>query len=511
MPNKATKYLLAGAAFMFATAASSQDQPLSVIDWVKRHPDQPAMTSVTIPKKFEPPVAPNALAPNVTVRTLDEPARQIIGLVPAQITGLPENLWSGSSAYGLEAQFDALPPIDLPAAQALLYTLLLTEANGPGSNGGTDGILTLARVDALERLGAHDPALALLEQAGVAKDPAHFSAYMDLALLTGQEDTACAILATNPHLAPSMGHRIFCTARLGDWPTAALLFDTAETLNDLPLEQSAALERFLHPEAFEESPPLSRPENMTPLLFRVHEAVGEPLPTRSLPRAYAVADLRDLAGWKTQLDAAERLAATGALPANRLLGLYTARQPAASGGVWDRVRAVQRFETALRTRSKEAIAKTLPAAWEAMASVGLETAFSDFFADALHRYELGGTAGRIALTMMLLSPDYQEVTVADELLVGIAHGRVENLSSTQPLTDAVLQGFDTANARRDLADLARNGRMGEATLRALVLLEEGNAGDLNALTQALATLRLLGQEDTVRRAALQVLLLDRTT
>ena len=57
---------------------------------------------------------------------------------------------------------------------------------------------------------------------------------------------------------------------------------------------------------------------MTPLLFRLHEAIGEPLPTGNLPRSYAVADLRDLAGWKPQLEAAERLAVTGALPANRL-------------------------------------------------------------------------------------------------------------------------------------------------------------------------------------------------
>lgn len=514
MLSRVSKYLLLVTSVLGATGAGADDQPLSVIDWVKRNPDQPAMTSVTLPKRFEPPVSPNALAPEVTVRELDQPARQIIGLVPSSVTGLPESLWSGSSPLGLEAQISALPPMDLPAAQALLYTLLLTEATGPGDDGSTDGILTLARVNALKRLGAPDPALALLEEAGVTTDAAHFAAYIDLTLLTGQEDTACAILGANPHLAPSMGHRIFCTARLGDWPTAALLFDTAHTLGDLPDPDSAALERFLHPEAFEDAAPLPRPDEMTPLLFRVHEAIGEPLPTGSLPRAYAVADLRDLAGWKTQLDAAERLATTGALPANRLLGLYTARQPAASGGVWDRVSAVQRFETALRTRSKDAISKTLPIAWEAMSEIGLEIMFADLFADALGRYALDGDAGRIAQTMELLSPDYRQITDASgapELYVAIAQGRPEGLTSAQPLTEAVLRGFDTNYARRDLMDLARNGRMGEATLRALISLEQGHAGDLNALTQALATLRAFGQEDTVRRAALQVLLLDRTS
>ena len=471
------------------------------------------MTSAILPKRFEPPVTPNALVPTVTVRPLDEPARKIIGLVPSAVTGLSNNLWSGSTGEGIARQFESLPDLKLPAAQALLYTLLLTESAGTSDGLQGDSALTLARVDALSRLGATEPALALLDQVGVAQDAAHFAAYTDLSLLTGQEDRACAILTANPHLSPSLGHRIFCTARQGDWPTAALLFDTAQTLEDLPPAQSRALERFLHIEAFEDAPPLPRPSTMTPLLFRLHEAVGEPLPTRALPRAYAVADLRDLAGWKTQLEAAERLATTGALTPNRLLGLYTARQPAASGGVWDRVRAVQRFETALRTRSDEAIAKSLPPAWDAMSAVGLEIPFSDLFSQPLTRYTLTGKAGEIALKMALLSPEYRRAAILtdlDPVFAAIATGDTDGITDTRPLTDAILRGFDKNNARRDLMDLARNSRRGEATLRAVTLLDDGYAGDLNALTQALATLRALGQEDTVRRAALQILLLDRT-
>ncbi|MGA9252963.1 MAG: hypothetical protein WBV78_12375 [Roseobacter sp.] len=502
-------------ALLFAgltNSVAAQQEPLSVIDWVKRNPDQPPMTSAVLPPRFEPPVAPDARVPDVTVAPLEQQARRIIGIVPASVTGLPETLWTGSSAPALAAQFTDLPNLRLPAAQALLYTLLLTEAIAPGQDADGEATLTLARVNALERLGAHDGAIALLEQADVARDSDHFAAYMDLALLTGEEDRACAILSGKPYLSPSLAHRSFCAARRGDWPTAALLYDTGHSLGAIPAAQGAALERFLHPEAFEYNPPLPRPDKMTPLIFRLHEAIGEPFPTGALPRSYAVADLRDLAGWKPQLEAAERLAATGALSANRLLGLYTAREPAASGGVWNRVIAIQNLETALRSRSIEAIEKNLPPAWLEMQKIGLEIQFAELFSSPLQRYDLTGMAGDISQTMGLLSSEYRDVARKGDVppLMATLAGVERQMP---PLLDtratALQRGLDVTNARADLTDMARNGRMGEAILRALVLLDDGASGDPLALTQALATLRVFGLEETVRRAALQILLLER--
>lgn len=510
MHNKTPRF--AAALLTLATCASAQEQPLSVIDWVKRNPEQPAITSATLPKRFEPPVSPGATVPAVTVRPLSTGNVRLIGIVPSAVTGLPQSLWSGSTLDGLIAQLEDVPAFRLPAAQALLYTVLLTEATAPDNDVSGEGDLTLARVSALTGFGAHDPALSLLQQADITRDKAHFAAFMDLALLTGQEDTACAILATQTHLAPSLSHRIFCAARVGDWPTAALLFDTAVSLEGLPADETAVLERFLHPEAYEDAAPLARPDKMTPLLFRLYEAVGEPFTTGVLPRSYAVADLRDLAGWKPQLEAAERLAVVGALSPNRLLGLYTAREPAASGGVWDRVTAIQRFDTALRTRSADAIAKSLPPAWSAMQDIGLETVFAELFAEPLARYDLPGNAGEIAYTMALLSPDYQRL--APGLALTPLHATLTGAEVDPPQASpgqeaALLKGLDPDHARPDLVQMARNNRMGEAILRALTLLETGVAGDPVALTQALATLQAFGLEDTVRRAALQISLLER--
>ncbi len=511
MQTKTLTYVLTACVWLAGSAAAEQE-PLSVIDWVKRNPDQPPMTSAVLPPRFEPPVSPDARVPEVSVKPLGTETARYIGIVPSAVTGLPETLWSGSSAPRVAEQMADLPNFRLPAAQALLYTVLLTEAVAPGQDALNDDTLTLARVATLARYGAHDAAIALLEQADVSRDAQHFAAYMDLALLTGEEDRACAILSGKPFLSPSLAHRSFCAARDGDWPTAALLFDTGHSLGEINGAESAALERFLHPEAFEFNPPLQRPDVMTPLLFRLHEAIGEPLPTGTLPRSYAVADLRDLAGWKPQLEAAERLAVTGALSANRLLGLYTARDPAASGGVWDRVIAIQRFETALRARSTAAIEESLPTAWKEMQKVGLEMLFADLFAAPLRRYALSGAAADVALTMALLSSDYAQAARSREVspLLAALAGVSDTVPQVQDTrANALLAGFEPYNARSDLTEMARSGRMGEAILRALVLLDSGAAGNPVALTQAIATLRAFGLEDTARRAALQIMLLDR--
>ncbi|MEP5010344.1 hypothetical protein [Roseobacter sp.] len=489
---------------------AAQDGPLSVIDWVQQNPQKPAMTSVALPIDERNPHRGRP-APAVTVTPLDTQAARIIGLVPASVTGLPQDLWQNSDPIELSNALRALPDFRLPAAQTLLFNALLTEARAPGRDAAEEDLFTLARMTTLRRYGALDPALALIEQADATRDLAHFAAYMDLALLTGEEWRACSILAAQPHLAPGLSAQIFCAARHGEWATAALLFDTGRALDVMSGQDTAALDRFLNPEVFDNARPLRRPRAISPLLFRLHEAIGEPLPTGPLPRAYAVADLRDLSGWKAQVEAAERLAETGALPANRLLGLYTDRRPAASGGVWDRVRAIQQFDTALDTGSADAVSKTLPSAWVAMQEAGLETTFAGVFVPRLSKIPLSGPARQLAQTLALLAPDYAAAAqdVDDALLRAIATGDPTGQHPRDATARAIVAAFDVSAAPPDLIARAEQGYLGDVILRTLVMLEDGAAGNRRALTRALGTLRALGFDDAMRRASLQVLLLDR--
>ena len=339
---------------------------------------------------------------------------------------------------------------------------------------------------------------------------------IDATLLTGTEDQACATLTANPHLAADYAARIYCSARRGDWPAAALMLDTASVLGDLPPARVALLERFLHSDLDDLMPPLTPPVAVDPLDFRLYEAIGERLPTQALPRAFSHADLRDIAGWKAQLEAAERLARTGALSANRFLGIYTEREPAASGGVWDRVQAVQRFETALNTGNGSAIGKTLRPAWDAMRAAGTEVTFATLFADRLAATPPESAAAReLAWHVRLLSDHYERAArdapegAEAAFLAGIARGVPQAQETDPDLQRAIAAGFaETPELPRQMRDLLDKGALGELILRAIVLFRQGMDGNPEALTGALASLRAVGLEDTARRAALQLMLLE---
>ena len=72
-----------------------------------------------------------------------------------------------------------------------------------------------------------------------------------MALLTGEEDTACNVLKTAPGLAPTLMTRVFCLARAGDWNAAALTLRTAEALGNTDATEDLLLSRFLDPDLFE--------------------------------------------------------------------------------------------------------------------------------------------------------------------------------------------------------------------------------------------------------------------
>lgn len=490
-------------------------QPLSAIDWLGTRAavivPAPQPTAPATPKVDEPPVTKSALVPQVSVQSLTESGPRLIGLVPAQVTGLAPDLWQGSDLDSLERLIAELPDFDLPALQSLFYTVLLAEALPPAGISASGDTLALARVNALVRQGALDPAQALIEQTGITLSAAHFDAFMQISLLTGNEDRACAQYIAAPHLSDDYGVRIFCQGRTGLWEDAALTFGSAQALGLLPADTLALLSRYLDPEIEGTLPAAPDPRTIDPLGFRLWETIGEPVATATLPRRFAVADLRDVAGWKAQVEAAERLTRASALPDNRLLGLYTDRRPAASGGVWERVQKLQQFDTALTTKSSDAVAKTLPAVWRAMGTADLQVTFANLFADRLAGIALTGSAALISQTVQLLSAQYETAARKSGQTTLAARIAMGDLPGDRPDTiidAAVYDAFASTLPRTDLTGLVAQRRLGEAILQSLSLVHDGTRGNTIALSEGLATLRALGLEDTARRAALQLLLLE---
>lgn len=506
MRTKATLLAL----FLAGTAQAQTSEPLSAIDWLTDPPENLPGTVL-----LEPPVTETGLQPDVQVTPL-EALSPPLGLVASSVTGLPVDLWQGSEPDRLAELIARVPVKANPAMQRLLFTLLLTEARPPSGTQTTDALL-MARLDRLMQLGASDPVQSLVQLAGPTDTQERFQRWFDATLLTGDEDRSCTALIAQPHLSRDYAAQIFCKARRGDWASAALTLEAAHALQVLPEDQLALLDRFLSPELFEGAEYLPQPEDPNPLTFRLFEAIGERLPTASLPRAFANADLRDVAGWKAQVEAAERLTRIGALTPNQLLGLYTERSPAASGAVWDRVAAIQRFEAALDSGKPKTIAKTLIAAWTQMQTVGLEVAFAELFAPRLGPLTLPDPAAEnLRWRILLLSELYEDAarkapagSDANAFLAALAMGDPARADAPTPLADAISEGFVwSAPIPSDINALLSNDQLGEAILETMQLFAHGARGNLVDLTAAIATLRRVGLEDTARRAALQLMILN---
>ncbi|MEJ2021880.1 MAG: hypothetical protein P8X43_07550 [Maritimibacter sp.] len=484
--------------------------PLSAIGWLSN--------SVTLPQAApgEPAATGGRTPASVNVTSLDSAAgADAIGILSPATTGLPATLWGNSRPEDLARRIRGEHTEMLPALQELLYTLLLAELAPPAQPGPDRSTIFLARIDKLLEMGALDQANALLERADPT-DPEIFRRWFDVSLLLGEEDTQCQTMTDTPSLSPTYQARIFCLARAGDWDGAALILGTGRALGLVPEQDAELFERFLDPDLYEGEDPISPPANPTPLTFRMYEAIGEAIPTSTLPLAFAYSDLRDNIGWKARIEAAERLARTGAVSDNALLGLFTERKPAASGGVWDRAAAIQELEATITAGYKAGTADNLLHAWDEITRARVEVAISQSYGPQLAAMELDGKPGEIALRMGLLSDKYEAVAQAstpaserDKLLIAIAKGDVSAAPATDARAQAVIDGFQATQPPVRFASLLDDKRMGEAILRAMTLFSDGASGDLDQISDALALMRNLGLEDVARRTALQYLILDR--
>ena len=494
-------------ALMLAALPVRGEAPLSAIDWLSNSIAAPSV----LPELPGQGVTTSAAPGVISVTPLDGPSADAAGLLPPSATGLPRALWGPATTEDILARLGAVPRDLLPSLGGLLTTLLLAEANAP--HGSEDDRLLLARVDRLLEEGAIERAEALLERAGVDSAD-RFRRLFDIALLLGSENAACERMRDRPEFSPTYPARIFCLARGGDWQAAALTLETAETLGILSPTEDLLLARFLDSEIIGDAGVDWRAP--TPLTFRMLEAIGEPVPTGPLPVAFAWADLRPTRGWKAQIEAAERLGRAGVLSGNQLFGLYLRQRPSASGGVWERAKAVHELHAALAAGDTASVAAILPEAWARMREAGLHHAFARRYGPEIAALPLSGEAANLALHIGLLSPAYERValdaspaTGTDAFLIALARGLPQTAVAPDIPSLAVRDGFLAEGPPATLAPFVAEGRTGEAILKAITLFNEGVAGDPDGISDAIALFRALGLEPIARRAALELLLQDR--
>ena len=197
-----------------------------------------------------------------------------------------------------------------------------------------------------------------------------------------------------------------------------------------------------------------------------------------------------------------------------LLGLYTERKPSASGGVWERARAVQRLEAALEDGTPDVLSAALVAVQDELGAYGLTPLLAEINVPELVGATLTPEGELLRFHLTLLSADYEAARPAADMqsmfLASLAVGAPEGAAAlSDPLAVAIEEGFSTAEASAALRALLDEGKLGEAILFASKQMTSGLGGDLSALKSGIAGLRQMGLEDVVRRASLQMMLMKR--
>ncbi len=510
---RALAVVLAG----FAAGDAAAAQPRTAIPWLSDSVEAPA-----------PPAAPRArprgrnpdASATITVTPLDPIRRDAVGLLPPATTGLPRSLWKGLTASQVASLLIDHPDLGPPAARAVFRRLLLAEADPPEGPDPRDAAL-LARIDRLLDLGALDEAEALLIAAG-PQTPDLFRRWFDIGLLTNRATEQCDALRQNPALSPTLPVRVFCLARGGDWNAAEITLTLGGGVGSITPDQEALLARFLDPVVFEGEPDPPVPRPLTPLDFALREAVGLPRPSGGLPRAFLWSDLDEHTPMRMRIGAAERLMDAGAIDAATLLDAYRTGAPAASGGVWDRARAVQALDAALLPGAEAPLGEALAVADAALSAHGLRTVFARGYADqfaALEPAQLPPPVRVRLAELLLLAGDTASAARAAgpapdarlASLFAIADApRAAGTAAGDPRAAAALGGLavrppSTPLETRLIAAID-GGAAGPAVLEALDLLAPGSATDPASLETALYVLAAAGQRAEARAIALQTLL-----
>lgn len=417
------------------------------------------------------PVANSAAVGVIEVTRLGRTNPDIAGTITAQNAGLPKDLWKGSESPFLR-DLISQTPARLPAMNELLRRILTAQLSPPSDTTDYKGLLFLTRADRLLDMAALEQSQALLLTAGHGNDEV-FRRLFDIALLKGDEAGACEIMNNTPGIAPSLSARIFCLAQSGDWAAAAIGLSGAEDFGLIPEQKLKLLTHFLHDSYVDSGEVVEVSDRITPLEFRIYEAIGQPLPTQPLPLAFAHSDLRTNTGWKARLEAAERLARASAISAKRMREIYAEQKPAASGGVWERAGAMRTLEAAIAAND---VSSALPAAFDEFSAANMIDVFAGMIAGDLPNNSTGRAA---KITDMLR--------------------QWEGLPSESPMKiNPALQTH--------APDRAENSK-GEALLEAMADIDAGIDGDLARAARGIATLRMLGMNKDADQAAAQLTLL----
>ncbi len=495
-------------------AAQDTDGPLSIIDWLggEASTSSGAASNPNDELSIDLPVPSGGSVPDVTSEPLNESLEDGAGIVSAEAAQLPDLLWATSETDALVAALSQVPSDLTGEARDLFYRLLLTSSSPP-LGAGTEGRWLAARVDRLIDMGALEQALALLEAAAPTQ-PALFERWFDVAVLLDRPQTPCAALQERPSLSFDADKRVFCLTRDGDWTAAVLTLQTSRILGEISDADAALLTAFLDPAIADtlDLSPSGAP--MDPLEVHMRRAIGQSITVSNLPVAFAVQDLNGEAGRAAQLEAAERLARTGAIAPEILFSILTSSPNIENAeGTPDidpySAQIIGALRQNLAVRDHIALGPVLQDAWATAIAGGFGHAFAKYWGAELSLAALDRDASELVRELYAiigyftgLERSHARASGARQRdLARIALGQTP-LIAVLPAQQGVTSGLNRRTVDPHIASLQAEGKIGEALLVALAQLGDGKDGNLSELSSGIASLRGLGFEESARRVAL---------
>ena len=165
------------------------------------------------------------------------------------------------------------------------------------------------------------------------------------------------------------------------------------------------------------------------------------------------------------------------------------QKPAASGGIWDRTKAVQDLQSAIKGGELALVGSNLPKAWSLLSVAELGVPFASHFSKPLFDSSLGTPAENLVLKIAMLSEwklAAAETAKTDEQLAfpaALALGDMPLPAAVSDREKTVSAGFADTDLPISLSQLIEENRSGEAILIAINLFLTGVDGDKDSLIQ----------------------------
>lgn len=449
----------------------------------------------------------------ITQSTLMDLDVNSVGLIPSSVSGFPKQLWKGSTTSAITDQISRMGTNLVPEALELLYVILLAESDPPIDSLG-EGKLFLVRIDKLLELGALDHANVLMDRAGRSVRK-FFQRRFNIALLTNNETQICQEILRDISIQPTLAQRIYCLVRLGEWETASVAFKVAQALGEFsPLEEQIIL-IYLYPELTFKTSGFTIDE-LSPLHFRMLVDSGYSYSFQNMNNTLGYYQKNSNSPWKTRIGAHESLVQSIALPFETLLVTYAENKPPASGGVWDRVNAIQSLEEAIYFDREDDINKFFHEAFKLMLQAGLEVEFSKYFVPRIinHLLEYGKIPPRHFIPVILsdLSINQRDLLVPtnrnEAFYIDLKFGRLNEAIPNSALQESILEGLKIFKPGDKVELNSRSNINGLALLETLDILQDITQTPPHEIGTALETLSRFGLKDEAREIALQILLIE---